>query len=48
MYFDAAEDRSVFQSDRDTRFVLSLNGIAVLVLGILPGWLLKLCIDVIG
>jgi NADH-quinone oxidoreductase subunit N len=48
MYFDAAEDRSIFQSDRDTRFVLSLNGIAVLVLGILPGWLLKLCLDVIG
>jgi NADH-quinone oxidoreductase subunit N len=48
MYFEAVEDRSVFQSDRDTRFVLSLNGIAVLVLGILPGWLLKLCIDVIG
>jgi NADH-quinone oxidoreductase subunit N len=47
MYFDAPEDRSVFQSDRDTRFVLSLNGIAVLVLGILPGWLLSLCIDVI-
>ncbi|MEQ9562877.1 MAG: NADH-quinone oxidoreductase subunit NuoN [Woeseiaceae bacterium] len=48
MYFEALEDRSVFQSDRDTRFVLSLNGIAVLALGILPGWLLKLCADVIG
>jgi NADH-quinone oxidoreductase subunit N len=48
MYFEPLEDRSVFQSDRDTRFVLSLNGIAVLVLGILPGWLLKLCTDVIG
>lgn len=48
MYFDAAEDRSVFQSDFDTRVVLSLNGLAVLMLGILPGWLLQLCIDAIG
>jgi NADH-quinone oxidoreductase subunit N len=48
MYFDKAEDRSVFQADADTRLVLSLNGVAVLVLGILPGWLLKLCIDAIG
>jgi NADH-quinone oxidoreductase subunit N len=47
MYFDAAEDRSVFQSQFDTRFVLSLNGIAVLALGIVPGWLLTLCIEVI-
>jgi NADH-quinone oxidoreductase subunit N len=48
MYFDAAEDRSVFQSHTDTRLVLSLNGIAVLVLGVLPGWLLDLCIEVIS
>lgn len=47
MYFDAAEDRSVFQADIDTRIVLSLNGVAVLVLGIIPGWLLTLCINVI-
>jgi len=47
MYFDAAEDRSVFQANLDTRVVLSLNGLAVLVLGIVPGWLLTLCIDVI-
>jgi len=47
MYFDSAEDRSVLQADIDTRTVLSLNGAAVLVLGIIPGWLLSLCIDVI-
>jgi NADH-quinone oxidoreductase subunit N len=47
MYFDAAEDRSVFQADLDTRVVLSLNGLAVLVLGVVPGWLLTLCIQVI-
>lgn len=48
MYFDAAEDRSVFQAGMETRVVLSLNGAAVLLLGVLPGWLLKLCLDAIG
>jgi NADH-quinone oxidoreductase subunit N len=48
MYFDKAEDRSVFQAKADTRFVLSLNGVAVLALGIVPGWLLALCIEVIA
>ncbi len=47
MYFDGAEDRSVFQANLDTRVVLSLNGLAVLVLGIMPGWLLTFCIEVI-
>ena len=47
MYFDQAEDRSVFQAGTDTRVVLSLNGVAVLVLGIIPGSLLALCIQVI-
>jgi len=48
MYFSAVEDRSVLQAGFETRVVLSLNGLAVLVLGVLPGWLLKLCIDAIG
>lgn len=48
MYFEPVEDRSVFQANFDTRMVLSLNGVAVLVLGILPGWLLAYCIDVIS
>lgn len=47
MYFETGEDTSVFQARLDTRAVLSVNGIAVLALGIMPGWLLKLCIDVI-
>lgn len=47
MYFETGEDTSVFQAKLDTRAVLSVNGIAVLALGIMPGWLLKLCIDVI-
>jgi NADH-quinone oxidoreductase subunit N len=48
MYFDAAEDKSVFQAEFDTRLVLSLNGVAVLALGIVPGWLMALCISVIA
>jgi NADH-quinone oxidoreductase subunit N len=48
MYFDKAEDRSVFQAGTDARVVLSLNGVAVLALGILPGSLMALCISVIA
>ena len=48
MYFEPVEDKSVFQADTDTRLVLSLNGVAVLALGIVPGWLMKLCLEVIG
>jgi NADH-quinone oxidoreductase subunit N len=48
MYFEPVEDRSVFQAGMETRVVLSLNGLAVLGLGILPGWLMRLCLDAIG
>ena len=48
MYFDEPTDRSRFRVQADTRLVLSLNGIAILALGILPGWLLRLCLDVVG
>ncbi|HEX2139030.1 MAG TPA: NADH-quinone oxidoreductase subunit NuoN [Woeseiaceae bacterium] len=46
MYFDQPQDRSVLQSNLETRFALSINGLAVLALGILPGWLLQLCVEV--
>jgi NADH-quinone oxidoreductase subunit N len=48
MYFEAVEDKSVFQAELDTQLVLSLNGVAVLALGILPGWLMALCVSVIA
>lgn len=48
MYFDSAEDRSVFQAAFDTRLVLSLNGVAVLLIGVFPGWLLAYCVSVIA
>jgi len=48
MYFEEPEDKSVFQADLDMRAVLSLNGLAVLALGVVPGWLLGLCAAVLG
>ena len=43
MYFEKGEDQAVLQVSNDTRLVLSLNGLAVLALGIVPGWLWALC-----
>jgi len=48
MYFEEGEDRAVLQASTDTRLVLSLNSLAVLALGILPGWLLAICIQVLA
>ena len=46
MYFEEAEDQAVIQAGADMRLVLSLNSLAVLALGILPGWLWTLCLQV--
>jgi NADH-quinone oxidoreductase subunit N len=43
MYFDDPVDRSPIVTSADQRVVISVNGLAVLVLGIAPGWLLALC-----
>jgi NADH-quinone oxidoreductase subunit N len=48
MYFDAVEDQAVLQASTDTRVVLSLNAIAVLALGLVPGWLWTLCSRVLS
>ena len=48
MYFEEAEDMAVLQASTDTRLVLSLNSIAVLALGIVPGWLWSLCLAVLA
>ena len=48
MYFEDAEDKAVLQASTDMRVVLSLNSVAVLVLGIVPGWLLVRCIQILG
>jgi NADH-quinone oxidoreductase subunit N len=48
MYFEENADKAVLQSSADTRLVLSLNAVAVLALGIVPGWLWTLCIEVLS
>lgn len=48
MYFEAAEDQAVLQASTDTRVVLSLNALAVLALGIVPGWLWAMCVTILG
>jgi NADH-quinone oxidoreductase subunit N len=48
MYFEEPEDLSVLQANTDTRVVMSLNGVAVLALGIAPGWLWGLCLAVLS
>jgi NADH-quinone oxidoreductase subunit N len=48
MYFEDPEDLSVLQAKTDARLVMSLNGVAVLALGIVPGWLWTLCLAVLA
>jgi NADH-quinone oxidoreductase subunit N len=43
MYFDAPRDEAPFAAGADMRAVLSLNGAAVLLLGLVPGGLMALC-----
>jgi NADH-quinone oxidoreductase subunit N len=43
MYFDEPVDSSPIVASADQRILLSVNGLAVLVLGIVPGWLLAVC-----
>ncbi len=43
MYFDDAEDNQPLASQFDLRFGLTVNGLAVLLLGLFPGSLMALC-----
>lgn len=43
MYFEDAVDTSKIVANTDMRFTLSANGLAVLVLGVLPGPLMAVC-----
>ena len=43
MYFDEAPEHGPIEAGMDSRMLLSVNGIAVLVLGIVPGALLAMC-----
>ena len=43
MYFDAPQDSAPLHSSADVRALISANGLAILVLGLLPGGLMDLC-----
>ncbi|MFC5430330.1 NADH-quinone oxidoreductase subunit NuoN [Paraburkholderia denitrificans] len=47
MYFDAPQDTSPIESGAGNRMLLALNGVAVLVLGIVPGPLMTLCLQAV-
>jgi NADH-quinone oxidoreductase subunit N len=43
MYFDDPVDTSLIVTTADQRALITLNGLALLVLGVAPGWLLVVC-----
>src|SRR5512145_3383685 len=43
MYFDEPVDTTPIDNGADQRALMTLNGLAMLVLGLTPGWLLALC-----
>ncbi len=48
MYFDEPEQMSAIKASRGIRLVLSMNGLAVLLLGFIPGALMALCISALS
>jgi NADH-quinone oxidoreductase subunit N len=48
MYFDAAEAPAPLAVGAELRVALSVNGLAVLALGLFPGALLTVCSTVLG
>ena len=48
MYFEEALDKALLQASLDTRVLMSVNGLAVLGLGLLPGGLWSLCLRVLA
>ncbi len=44
MYFDEPRDATPIEPGRDVRWLLSANGLAMLVLGVMPGGLMTLCL----
>ena len=48
MFFDKPAQMTAIKSSREMRLVLSLNGLAILILGFMPGFLMTLCIEAMG
>jgi NADH-quinone oxidoreductase subunit N len=47
MYFDEPRETAPLSTTGEVRVLLSLNGAAVLVFGILPGWLMMVCANAV-
>jgi NADH-quinone oxidoreductase subunit N len=47
MYFDEPRETAPITTSGDVRVLLSLNGAAVLVFGLLPGWLMTMCANAV-
>ena len=47
MYFDAPKDEGRVEAAAGLRWVLSANALVVLALGLMPGWLLQVCVSVL-
>ena len=43
MYFDAPESHEPIRMQGDTTLLMTINGLAVLAIGIMPGWLMTVC-----
>jgi NADH-quinone oxidoreductase subunit N len=48
MYFDKPEDTNPLTADNDMRVALSVNGLAILFLGLVPQGLLTVCLTSLG
>ncbi|MDP6183560.1 MAG: NADH-quinone oxidoreductase subunit NuoN [Gammaproteobacteria bacterium] len=46
MYFDASRDRKALEASQDMKLVLSVNGLAIFLMGVLPGALMSICVIV--
>jgi NADH-quinone oxidoreductase subunit N len=48
MYFDKADSMTAIKASKQMRFALSVNGLALLILGLMPGALLVICVSVMS
>jgi len=48
MYFDKADSMTAIKASKQMRFALSVNGLALLILGLMPGALLAICVSVLS
>ena len=45
MYFDKTDSMTAIKASKQMRFAISINGLALLILGLTPGALLAICIS---